>query len=63
MIRSKCMNIDELRDKIEALAFELDNVGGEIHNRSASRRARLILGEIKNATPQLRKDLVELDKK
>jgi len=56
------MTIQELREKIAALSAELENVGGENHIKNASKRARKILGEIKNATPQLRRDLVELDK-
>jgi len=57
------MTIDELKAKVDALQKELLNVGGDAHIKNACARARGILGEIKNATPQLRRDLVELDKK
>ncbi len=57
------MTLDELREVVMQLQYELENVGDEDHNKSASLRARKILIEIKKATPQLRKDLVELDKR
>ena len=57
------MTIDKLRDKLLELNNELLNVGGKEHVKAASKRARIILGEIKNAVPQLRKTLIELDKK
>ena len=57
------MTIDKLRDKLLELNNELLNVGGEEHVKAASKRARMILGEIKNAVPQLRKELRELDRK
>lgn len=56
------MTIDELRENLAKLTSELENVGGEKHVKAASGRARKILGEIKNATPQLRRDMIELDK-
>jgi hypothetical protein len=56
------MTIEELRSMLHSLESNLAEVGGERHNKSASARARLILGKIKNATPQLRKELIELDK-
>jgi len=56
------MTIDELKNNVAQLNEELQNVGGN-HVKAASSRVRKILGEIKNATPQLRRDLIELDKK
>ncbi len=56
------MTLDELKEVVIQLQYELENVGDEDHNKAASLRARKILIEIKNATPQLRKDLVALDK-
>jgi len=56
------MTITELKALVESLAIDLDNVGDIDHNKRASARVRKALGEIKNATAQLRRDLVELDK-
>ena len=56
------MTIEELKAKAEALNIALSKVGDEHHVKSASGRARKILGEIKNATPELRRQLVALDK-
>jgi len=57
------MTLDELKESIEALQSELKNIGGDTHIKAASLRARKILGDIKNATPQLRADLRDLDGK
>ncbi len=57
------MTVDELRIKLQDLGSELAKVGGDFHNKAASGRVRKILGEIKNATPDLRRQLVDLDKK
>ena len=62
------MTIESLKIMIASIAENLENVGtngsGEdVHVKAASARVRKALGEIKNATPQLRRDLVELDKK
>ncbi len=56
------MTIDELKITVRNLALELENVGSENHIKAASGRVRKMLGEIKNATPELRKALVALDK-
>ena len=56
------MSIEELKALVEKLAEDLENVAGENHVKSASARVRKGLGEIKNATAQLRRDLVALDK-
>lgn len=56
------MTVDDLKLAAEALVDNLNNVGGDSHVKAASGRVRKILGEIKNATPQLRRDLVDLDK-
>ncbi len=57
------MTITELKDAVVTLHADLEKVNGVVHNKAASMRVRKILGDIKNATPQLRRDLVELDKK
>ena len=63
LLRRYTMTIDELRDKVATLQIELQTrVGQGQHVKSASANVRKILGEIKNAVPQLRRDLVELDK-
>ena len=56
------MTVPELKALITSMASDLENVG-EDHVKAASARVRKALGEIKNATPQLRRDLVDLDKK
>ena len=64
LLRRYTMTVDELRDKVATLQIELQTrVGQGQHIKSASANVRKILGEIKNAVPQLRRDLVELDKK
>ena len=57
------MTITELKDAVVTLHADLEKVNGVVHNKAASARVRKARGEIKNATPQLRRDLVELDKK
>ena len=57
------MTIEELRSMLHSLETNLAEIGRERHNKSASARARMLLGKIKKATPQLRKELIELDKK
>ena len=57
------MTLGELEEKMIKLVFELGKVGGTNHNKAASARARKILSEIKNAVPQLRKELIELDRR
>jgi len=56
------MTIEELKTKVKLLEEDLSKVCGENHVKSSSARVRKILGEIKNATPQLRRDLVKIDK-
>ena len=57
------MTIDELKIKLKKLTQELELTGEPQHNKSASKRARLLLGEIKNSVVGLRSQLVELDRK
>ncbi len=57
------MTIEELKVAVNALADELKDVGGENHVKAACGRARMILGDLKNVVPQLRRDLKTLDKK
>ena len=58
------MTVDELRDNVASLQIMLQTQIGEgQHKKPASAKVRKILGEIKNAVPQLRRDLIELDKK
>ena len=52
------MTLDQLSAKLEQLQNELDAAA---ENKSASRRARMILMEIKKSATQLKKDLIELD--
>ena len=57
------MTVNELRDAVATLHIELQTrIGPGQHVKSASASARKILGEIKNAVPQLRRDLITLDK-
>lgn len=57
------MTVDELRDEVATLHVQLQTqIGKGQHVKAASGRVRKILGEIKNAVPQLRRDLVDLDK-
>ena len=55
------MTVDELKAKVAELSKDLESIG-ENHVKAASARVRKVLGEIKNATPQLRRDLVDMDK-
>lgn len=57
------MTIEELREAANKLVAELDKVGGENHVKAACGRVRKILVDLKNATPQLRRNLMELDEK
>ncbi len=57
------MTVEELKIVATQLVAELENVGGENHVKAACGRARMILGDLKNATPQLRRDLKMMDKK
>ncbi len=61
--RKFIMTVEELKLTVGVLQSELERVGGEDHVKTASGRVRKILGEIKNATPDLRRTLIELDKK
>jgi hypothetical protein len=56
------MTIEELKESAAKLVKELENVGGDSHIKASSARARKILVDIKNATPQLRRDMIALDK-
>ncbi len=53
------MTLDQLSAKLEHLQKNLAEAAEG--NKAASRRARLILNEIKKSTTQLKKDLIELD--
>ena len=57
------MTVEELKSKVEDLQNELEKVGGSGHVKAASKRCRVLLGEIKLAVPNLRRELIELDKK
>ena len=57
------MTVSQLKNVVAQLALDLEKVDGEQHTKPASGRVRKALGEIKNATPELRRALVELDKK
>ena len=52
------MTLDELNVQLEHLQ---KNLAEAAENKAASRRARLILNEIKKSTTQLKKDLIKLD--
>ena len=58
------MTIDELKALIDVIQFDLEKVDTEdgSHGKPASMRIRKALGEIKNATPELRRALIERDK-
>ena len=62
LIERYTMTIEELKAIVARLAEDLVHVGDEGHNKRASARVRKSLGEIKNATAQLRRDLVAADK-
>jgi hypothetical protein len=62
LMEMNIMTIEELKALIDILQADLENVGEEVHVKAASARVRKALGELKNATAQLRRDLVELDK-
>ena len=62
LIERYTMTIEELKALVQKLSEDLVHVGDEGHNKRASARVRKGLGELKNATAQLRRDLVELDK-
>ena len=57
------MTIEELKIAVNTLANELKDVGGENHVKASCGRARMILGDLKNSVPQLRRDLKDLDRK
>ncbi len=57
------MTVSELKNIVHNLQLDLEKVDGEGHMKPASARVRKALGEIKNATPELRRSLIELDKK
>ena len=56
------MKIQDLDSKCKTLREELSKIGGVDHNKSASKRIRLILGQLKNSIVELRRELVEMDK-
>ena len=58
------MTIADLKALIDVIKFDLEKVDTEdgSHGKPASTRIRKALGEIKNATPELRRALVERDK-
>lgn len=57
------MTIPELTSLVAKLNEELTLRDSDKRTKAGSARIRGYLGEIKNATPQLRRDLVEADKK
>ncbi len=57
------MTVDELKAVIINIGLDLEKVDGDQHTKPASARVRKALGEIKNATPELRRALIILDKK
>ncbi len=57
------MTVSELKNIVHNLQLDLEKVDGEEHMKPASARVRKALGEIKNATPELRRSLIELDKR
>lgn len=57
------MDIDELKILAKDLVSNLEKVGDENHVKAASGRVRNILTDIRNSTPQLKRDLVTLDKR
>ena len=56
------MKIQDLDSECKILREELSRVGGVNHNKSASKRIRLILGQLKNSIAELRRELIEMDK-
>ena len=56
------MKIQELQSLVEALNAELKTYSTKA-TKASSKRIRQYLGEIKTNTPQIRRSLVELDKK
>ncbi len=58
------MTVNELKTKINDIKLDLTLVDTEdgSHMKTASIRVRKALGEIKNAVPELRRELVERDK-
>jgi hypothetical protein len=57
------MTVDELKELVDNLQEELKSVDGDGHVKASSLRVRKMLIDIKNATPQLRRDLLALDGK
>ena len=58
------MEVNDLKRLVSNLSEDLAKVDMEDgeHSKAASARVRKTLGEIKNAVPQLRRDLIALDK-
>ena len=57
------MTVTELKLLVNNLQLDLEKVDSDQHVKTASARVRKALGEIKNATPELRRALIILDKK
>ncbi len=57
------MTLEDLKEKSETLAEEMNVFFSGKRTKAGSARIRSILGDVKNATPQLRRDLVAADKK
>ena len=57
------MTIPEFSALISKLDSELLNYNSDKRTKAGSTRIRTMLGELKNATPQLRRDLIAADKK
>jgi len=57
------MTLEDLKENAEKLNAEMQLFFSPQRTKTGSARVRKILGEIKNGTPQLRRDLMDADKK
>ncbi len=57
------MKLNELNDMLTKLQEELSNTGENHHIKAASKRARLILNDLKKSITSIKQELIELDKK
>jgi BMFP domain-containing protein YqiC len=55
--------VSNIKEQCEAILSELDKLGGENHNKSASRRTRDRLNTLKKNVTQMKQDLLALDRK
>lgn len=63
LIERYIMTLENLKDQAEQLDHEMQVFFSEKRTLAGSARIRAILGQIKLATPQLRRDLVSADEK